>query len=97
MSDTRQYAYLIERTDEDDPNLPPVEWNRRCLSRGTRTVIPTEPDSPATTRDLADELVRQNRVDHSYYTGPLRCSIWHRSPGDRLPDTAPEVTERFDY
>lgn len=81
-----RYAYLIERTDDE------TEPDRRTLSRGSRTPQPGWDE-----RALADELVSENRVAHSYYTGPLRCSLWAHEAGEPIPATAPDDATRFEY
>lgn len=78
----KRYGYLIHRTDDD------TEDNRRTMSRGVRTTDQT----PA---ELADELLADNRVAHSYYPGPRRCWVWELTD-DFLSKTAPDGAEPYD-
>lgn len=72
----QRLAYLIHRTDEDTAD------DRRPMSSGIRTTDQT----PA---DLAAELLAENRVAHSYYTGPRRCWVWPHVDDTPIPWTAP--------
>lgn len=60
----------------------------RVMSRGT-----TEADDPSA---LAAELLALNRIKHSYYSGPRRCSIWPHPGDEPVPDNAPADAEHFD-
>ncbi|MEU9498230.1 hypothetical protein [Streptomyces sp. NPDC048196] len=80
-----QYAYLIARTDPD------TDDDRRVMSRGTQTL--SDDQDPAA---FAATRLAQNRVEHSYYTGPRRISYWPHEFGAPLPRTAPAEAEHID-
>jgi hypothetical protein len=62
--------------------------NGRVMSRGTLVG-----DDPAA---LAAELLARNQCEHSYYTGPRRCSIWPHPAEEPVPDTPPAGAQQFD-
>ncbi|WP_327703623.1 hypothetical protein OG530_19225 [Streptomyces decoyicus] len=80
-----KYAYLIFRTDDDS------EEDRRVMSSGTQTLA--DGQAPA---DFAAARLAQNRIHHSYYTGPRRISYWPHEPGTPLPRTAPATAQHID-
>ncbi|MEW1724706.1 hypothetical protein [Streptomyces sp. NPDC093109] len=78
-----QYGYLIERIDSDTPEP---------MSRGHITV-----GADTTPAALAEELVQRNRGEHSYYSGPRRCSVWVFDPADWLDlRGAPDGAQHYD-
>jgi hypothetical protein len=62
----------------------------RRMSRGTLTLVGDD------TAKLAGSLLAQNRVEHSYYTGPRRCSIWPQPADQPTPATVPINAEHYD-
>lgn len=74
-----QYAFLILRTDDG------VADDRRVMTRGSYV-----PPAEQTSKEFADELLRENRIAHNYYTGPRRCSIWPVEDDEPIPWVAPE-------
>lgn len=62
----------------------------RAMSRGTLVVADDD------TGRLAADLLAENRVGHSYYSGPRRCSIWPHPADEPFPDAPPETAEHFD-
>ncbi|MGW2708677.1 hypothetical protein ACWC4J_06745 [Streptomyces sp. NPDC001356] len=62
----------------------------RRMSRGTLALVGDD------TATLAGSLLAQNRVEHSYYTGPRRCSIWPQPADEPTPDTVPDTAEHYD-
>lgn len=81
----KRTAYVITRTDDDRPE------DERVLSRGTQNL---EDDADA--RAFAEGRLRENRAQHSYYTGPRTIAIWPHDGVTPLPDTAPTDAERID-
>ena len=74
------HAYVIRRTDTG-----------RRISSGTQALEPGQD-----MRALAEALCRRARVEHSYYTGPLRCWVWP-TLGDQPIGTPPEGAELVEY
>ncbi|WP_318202949.1 hypothetical protein [Streptomyces sp. SCL15-4] len=62
----------------------------RRMSSGTLVLIGDD------TAKLADSLLTQNRVEHSYYAGSRRCSVWPQPADVPMPDTAPVTAEHYD-
>ncbi|MEU0675460.1 hypothetical protein ABZ330_21715 [Streptomyces sp. NPDC006172] len=60
------------------------------MSLGTLTLVGDD------TAALAVSLLARNRGEHSYYSGPRRCSVWPQPVDEPLPDTAPVTAEHFD-
>lgn len=82
-----QYAYLITRTDPTDDR----DDDRRVMSRGTQQL--GDDQDPAA---FAADRLAQNRVNHSYYTGPRRIAYWPHPDNQPLPRTAPANAQHID-
>ncbi|MFI5524995.1 hypothetical protein [Streptomyces platensis] len=80
-----QYAYLITCTDDDR------DEEDRVMSSGTQTLAADQDP-----REFATARLEQNRVEHSYYTGPRRIAYWPHECGALLPRTAPANAEHLD-
>jgi hypothetical protein len=86
------FAYIVERVHPDIPT------DRAQLSGGLRP-LPTAWGL----RALAEELIRETRVRHSYVgTGRLRCSLWLHHDDEPRPltagcETAPPDADAFEY
>ncbi|WP_431999308.1 hypothetical protein [Streptomyces sioyaensis] len=80
-----RYAYVITRTDDDR------DEEDRVMSSGTRLL--DDGQDPAA---FAVDRLAQNRVEHSYYTGPRRISYWTHALSEPLPRTAPDGAEHID-
>ncbi|MFJ3948996.1 hypothetical protein ACIPXV_02855 [Streptomyces libani] len=79
-----RYAYVITRTDDDR------DEEDRVMSSGTRLLA--DGQDPAA---FAAARLVQNRVEHSYYTGPRRIAYWPHQDG-ALPRTAPAGSQHLD-
>ncbi len=82
-----RYAYIITSTGSDDDR----DEEDRVMSSGLRMVA--EGQDP---RMFALVRLQQNRVEHSYYTGPRRISFWPYPNDEPLPRTAPEDARHID-
>ncbi len=81
----RQWAYRVDSADHTDE----ASW--AMISWGTRTMAAITMD------DLANRVAEETRVSHSYYTGPLRVSIWEKRPDEYYRNAAPDGCSRYIY
>ncbi len=80
-----RYAFTITRTDDDR------EEEDRVMSRGLHTL--TEDEDPFV---FAYTRLHQNRMQHSYYTGPRRVTYWPFCEDQPFRHVAPENAEYID-
>jgi hypothetical protein len=90
LGTTQPWAYLVERTDDARPA------DRRTLRYGHHHL--------AEGFDLADfarRLADDTRAAHSYYSGPLRVSVWPHQEGKSHPrvryEGPPASAQRYEY